>query len=97
MKDQYLSVMDSTRNPLRNLPQGQRFQIMVLLSVMWSTIFSVAIGSWFWWGELVVGHVAIAAGIVLTSLTFRASKRKTHRDMYQSKDGTARYDDLWGG
>ena len=97
MRDQYYSIMDASKNPLKNLPQVQRFQLMVLLSIMWSTVFSIAIGSWFWWGELVVGHVAVAVGIILTSLTFSSAKRKTHRDYYKNKDGSSRYDDVWGG
>ena len=97
MKEQYSAVMDASKNPLKNLPQVQRFQLMVLLSIMWSTVFSIAIGSWFWWGELVIGHVAVAIGVVLTSLTFSSAKRKTHRDFYKSKDGATRYDDIWGG
>ncbi|MBB44003.1 MAG: hypothetical protein CMM44_09605 [Rhodospirillaceae bacterium] len=97
MREQYTSIMDSNKNPLKHLPQVQRFQLMVLLSIMWSTVFSIAIGSWFWWGELVVGHVAVAVGIILTSLTFGSAKQKTHRDHYKSKDGSTRYDDIWGG
>jgi hypothetical protein len=97
MREPYDVVMDANKNPLRALPKVQRYQIMVVLSLMWSTIFCVAIGSWYWWGELVVGHVAVATGVLITGLTFRAARKRTHRDMYRDKDGTARYDDIWGG
>ena len=96
MREPYEFVMDENKNPLQRLPKLQRFQIMVVLSLMWSTIFSVAIGSWLWWGELVIGHVAVAIGILLTSMTFGAVRKQTHRDMYRESDGTARYDDIWG-
>ncbi len=92
----YQVVMDENKNPLQNLPKTQRFQIMVILSCMWSTIFCVAIGSWFWWGELILGHVAVAIGIAFTSMTFSAAGKNTHRDLYRSSDGTTRYDDIWG-
>jgi len=97
MKEQISLVMDANKNPLQSLPQTQRFQIMVLLSIMWSSVFCLAFGSWFWWGELVVGHVAVAVAIGITSLTFSEARKKSHRDMYRSKDGTSRYDDIWGG
>ena len=97
MKEQISLVMDANKNPLQSLPKTQRFQIMVLLSIMWSSVFCLAFGSWFWWGELVVGHVAVALAIGITSLTFSEARKKSHRDMYRSKDGTSRYDDIWGG
>ena len=71
----YTLVMNEERNPLKALPKVLRFQIMVFLSVMWSTVFSLAIGSWLWWGELVIGHVAIVLGVLITSLTFREARR----------------------
>jgi len=94
----YKSLMNSDKNPLSALPPVQRFQTMVLLSVMWSVIFCVAIGSWLWFGELVLGHVAVVTGIFVTSLVFHQSRRETglYRD-HPSRDGTARYDDVWGG
>ena len=97
MKEKISLVMDPNKNPLQSLPKSQRFQIMVLLSIMWSSVFCLAFGSWFWWGELVIGHVAVAVAIVITSFTFNQAKKKSHRDMYRAKDGTSRYDDLWGG
>ena len=62
----YRAVMDSDRNPLNNLPRAQRFQIMVVLSSMWTTIFCTAAGAWFWYGELLFAHVLVALGVALT-------------------------------
>tara|TARA_B100000686_G_C16713937_1_gene930858 strand:- start:1175 stop:1402 length:228 start_codon:yes stop_codon:yes gene_type:complete len=66
--------MDDDENALQALPKPQRFQVMVFLSLMWSTVFCVAIGSWAYWGELVIGHLAVALGVAITGLTFRAVK-----------------------
>lgn len=44
-------------------------------------------------------HPLLAAlGFVINGLTFRAAGQhtKTHRD-FPREDGTARYDDIWGG
>ncbi|MDI1286726.1 MAG: hypothetical protein PSV46_20235 [Reyranella sp.] len=98
----YRAVMDSTVNPLRSLPPAQRFQLMLFLSIMWTNIFCLSAGAWIWYGELVVFHVLVLAGIVVTSLVFRrASQAAKHRYAtyrhHPLKDGTARYDDVWGG
>jgi len=80
MRDTYSVVMDERKNPLQGLPKAQRFQIMTFLSVMWSSLFCLAIGSYAFWGELVVGHVAVAAGVVLTGLTFRQVNKQNQRN-----------------
>ena len=71
----YRTVMDSNANPLRHLPPAQRFQVMVVLSVMWTTIFCVAAGAWLWYGELIVLHVLVALGFFVTGLTFHRGRR----------------------
>ena len=94
----YRSIMDSRYNPLRNLPVAQRFQAMVFLSIMWTTIFCAAAGMWLWYGELIVGHVLVAFGFLVTGATFhRASRAATSYRDHPLADGTARYDDVWGG
>ena len=80
MRDTYAVIMDESKNPLQGLPKAQRFQIMTFLSVMWSSLFCLAIGSYAYWGELVVGHVAVAAGVVLTGLTFRQVNKQRRRN-----------------
>ena len=98
----YRNVMDSDRNPLRALPPAQRLQAMIILSVMWSTIFCLSTTAWVWYGEVVVGHMLVILGIAITAMTFRVASEKnqgsiaTYRDHPQD-DGTARYDDVWGG
>jgi hypothetical protein len=92
----YQSIMDSERNPLRNLPPQQRFQIMVVLSLMWTTIFCTMAGLWFLYGELIALHVLFALGLAFTGTTFQSARKlATYRD-HPKSDGTARYDDVWG-
>ena len=92
----YNLIMDADVNPLSKLPRAQRFQIMVYLSFMWTTIFCAAAGAWLWYGELLIAHVLVALGFLVTGMTFhRASKVTSHRDV-PVQDGTARYDDIWG-
>jgi hypothetical protein len=74
MTSVYRAIMDPSVNPLRALPPVQRFQTMLYLAVMWTTIFCAAVGAWMWYGAIVVAHLLIALGFVVTGLTFhRAS------------------------
>ena len=93
----YRSVMDPSQNPLSQLRPQHRFQIMTVLSVMWTTIFVTVAGLWFLWDELILGHMLLAAGTLVTASTFRSARAKaqTYRD-FSRKDGTPRYDDVWG-
>ena len=96
MLNLYRSIMDSNRNPLRNLAPIRRFQIMVVLSLMWTCIFCAAAGLWFWYGEILAAHLLVALGALITGITFRtAGQAKSYRD-HAASDGTARYDDVWG-
>lgn len=93
----YRAVMDPEVNPLRNLPAAQRFQLMLALSIMWTIVFCAGSGAWMWYGELLILHLLLAAATLVTGFTFRrASQVRIYRDC-PAKDGTARYDDVWGG
>ena len=72
----YNNIMNSSRNPLSALPPAQRMQAMIILSVMWSTIFSLSTGAWLFYGELVVGHVLAVVGIGITAMTFHDASKK---------------------
>ena len=92
----YRAIMDSNTNPLRSLPPIRRFQAMVFLSIMWTTIFCAGAGAWIWYGELMILHVLVAFGFLVTGLTFhRAGQTTSYRD-HPLRDGTARYEDVWG-
>jgi uncharacterized RmlC-like cupin family protein len=75
--------MDSNVNSLRELPPAQKFQTMLFLSVMWTNIFCLSAGAWFWYGELIVFHVLVVAGIVVTSLVFRQASKSTAYRTYR--------------
>jgi hypothetical protein len=72
----YNNIMDSEHNPLSALPAAQRIQAMIILSIMWSTIFSLSTGAWVFYGELVVGHVLAVVGIGITAITFHDASKK---------------------
>jgi len=80
MRQTYNDIMDLDRNPLRPLTAAQRLQAMIILSVMWTTIFCLSTSAWFGYGELVVGHLLFILGIAITAMTVHQAKSSTgHR------------------
>lgn len=92
----FKNLMDSSINPLRNLPKAQRFQISFVLSAMWTLIFCTSFGAWRWYGTLTVLHLLMISGTLITGLTFRVANRSLiHRD-FPAADGSTRYEDVCG-
>ncbi|MCH2631561.1 MAG: hypothetical protein MKZ89_14025 [Nisaea sp.] len=77
MSQWYKFIMRSEINPLRNLPPAQRFQVMIFLSVMWTTIFTASMTLWVWYGELMTAHILLALGTLITGSTFRLASQVT--------------------
>jgi len=76
LRRNYEMIMDADKNPLSIFPPAQRFQTMVYLSVMWSTIFCAAFGRWLWYGEIVSAHVLVLLGIAVTGIVFSRAARQ---------------------
>ena len=93
----YRLIMDPDINPLSVLPKAQRFQIMTYVSIIWVTIFCAIAGLWAFYGSLIVTHLMVALGFAITSRSFSTKPSAvTYRDVPR-KDGSPRYDDVWGG
>jgi len=88
-------VMDPRISPLRHLPAAQRFQMMCVLGIMWTTIFCLGTGAWVNYGELVVFHLLLPLGTLITAGTFFSASKmaRTHPDLPVA-DGTVRLDDV---
>ena len=94
MLDWYRLVMDEERNPLRNLAPVQKFQIMTILSLAWTAIFCAAASAWYWYGEIVVVHLLLALGILITGTTFHSVTRmEPERDRRLPARGSSSDDD----
>lgn len=71
------AVMDPKINPLAKLPPAQRFQIMIMLSIMWSLIFCGMAGIMVWYPAYVAAHVVLLAiGTLVTALVFRSASKR---------------------
>ncbi len=68
-------IMDPDRNALMRLPRIVRFQLMIILSVVWSAIFCVSASILVWFPGYVLAHVALLLiGIFGTSWLFRSAQ-----------------------
>ena len=97
----YTLIMNPEFNGLFRLPKIVRFQLMTVLALMWSVVFSVWIGAISMIGPSMAAHAILLVGVFFTADIFRRSDKGPkldHRSHYKdSRDGCARYDDIWGG
>ena len=97
----YSLIMNPETNGLFRLPKIVRFQLMTVLALMWSVIFSVWIGAVSMIGPSMAAHSILLIGVFFTADIFRRSEKGRnldHRSKYKDlSDGCARYDDIWGG
>lgn len=82
LKEGYKAVMNTDRNPLRALPKMVRFQYMLILSYMWSIVFTLWVGSSLVFGFTIAGHTILLIGVFFTADVFRRarSQARRHRD-----------------
>ena len=98
MIDTATVLFDDSRNDLRALPKTVRLQILVVLSFVWSTVFSIYIftsmnAMVYGWAGLVVGHLAI---IFAVYYTFKQFHNKTYT-MKPDPNDPPLYDGVWYG
>ena len=76
MKESANILFDDSKNDLRALPRSVRLQILLVLSFIWTTVFSLYIFSYttfaFGWAGLYVAHVGL---IFAVYMTFKQSHR----------------------
>ena len=75
-KKTYELLMNTDVNPLFDLPNIVKFQLMTILSFMWSIIFTLMIGSYLVLGPTMILHLFFLLGIYFTSNIFETSKVK---------------------
>ena len=69
-------IMDPSTTAFMRLPKVVRFQLMVVLSLLWSTIFCVSAGLIVWLpGYILVHVVLIAIGIFGTRWSFKNAEK----------------------
>ncbi|WP_299010055.1 hypothetical protein [uncultured Shewanella sp.] len=69
--DFYNYIFDSSKNPLRHIPDPvSRFYIMTILAIMWSITFAAYLGSIIYFGISLAAHIIILLMFFFTMAVF---------------------------
>ena len=75
IKKYYSFVMNSDYNGLSTLPNMVKFQLMTILSFMWSIVFTLMVGSYIVLGPTMILHVLFLIGIYFTAEVYGKVKK----------------------
>ena len=74
-------MFDDSKNDIRSLPKTVRLQILIVLSFVWSTVFSLYVFSlttFIWgWAGVVMGHIGLIIAIYITFKFFHNAKKES--------------------
>ena len=74
MQDSANILFDDSKNDLRSLPKAVRLQILLVLSFIWTTVFSLYVFSYttfaFGWAGTYIAHVGLIFAVYMTFKQF---------------------------
>ena len=74
-------LFDDSKNDLRSLPRSVRLQILLVLSFIWTTVFSLYIFSYttfaFGWAGLYIAHIGLIFAVYMTFKHFHKAEEKS--------------------
>ena len=84
MYDAATILFDDSKNDLRALPKTVRLQLLMSLSIVWSTVFSIwvfetIVAVSYGWGGLVIGHLLAIIAVYYTFSSFKNVKEKSRK------------------
>ena len=83
MKDAANILFDDSKNDLRALPKTVRLQILLVLSFIWTTVFSLYVFSYttfaFGWAGLFIAHIGLIFAVYMTFKQFHRAEEKSTR------------------
>ena len=81
MKDAANILFDDSKNDLRALPKTVRLQILLVLSFIWTTVFSLYVFSYttlaFGWAGLFLAHIGLIFAVYTTFKQFHRAAEKS--------------------
>jgi len=81
MSDSANILFDDSKNDLRALPKSVRLQILLVLSFIWTTVFSLYIFSYttfaFGWAGLYIAHIGLIFAVYMTFKQFHRAEEKS--------------------
>ena len=89
MKEAANILFDDTKNDLRSLPKTVRLQILLVLSFIWTTVFSLYVFSYttfaFGWAGIYIAHVGLIFAVYLTFKQFHRAEEKSN-SVFQTRN-----------
>ena len=81
MKDTANILFDDSKNDLRSLPKTVRLQILLVLSFIWTTVFSLYVFSYttfvFGWTGLFLAHIGLIFDVYMTFKHFHRAEENS--------------------
>ena len=81
MRDAANILFDDSKNDLRSLPKAVRLQILLVLSFIWTTVFSLYVFSYttfaFGWAGLHIAHVGLIFAVFMTFKHFHKAEAQS--------------------
>ena len=82
-------LFDDSKNDLRALPKSVRLQILLVLSFIWTTVFSLYVFSYstfaFGWAGTYIAHVGLIFAVYMTFKQFHKAEEKSN-SVFQTKN-----------
>ena len=82
MRDTANILFDDSKNDLRSLPKTVRLQILLVLSFIWTTVFSLYVFSYttfaFGWAGLYVAHIGLIFAVYMTFKNFHKAEAQSN-------------------
>ena len=82
-------LFDDSKNDLRSLPRSVRLQILLVLSFIWTTVFSLYIFSYttfaFGWAGLFIAHIGLIFAVYMTFKQFHNAEAQSS-SVFQAKN-----------
>jgi 4-hydroxybenzoate polyprenyltransferase len=89
MRDAANILFDDSKNDLRALPKTVRLQILLVLSFIWTTVFSLYVFSYttfaFGWAGLFLAHIGLIFAVYMTFKQFHRAEEKS-TSVFQTKN-----------
>ena len=87
MVDSANIMFDDSKSDLRSLPKTVRLQILIVLSFIWSTVFSLYVFSlttYIWgWAGVVMAHIGLIIAVYITFKFFHKAN-KERRSVFET-------------
>ena len=89
MQDSANILFDDSKNDLRSLPKAVRLQILLVLSFIWTTVFSLYVFSYttfaFGWAGTYIAHVGLIFAVYMTFKQFHKAEEKSN-SVFETKN-----------